>query len=72
MTDVAIVCPKCQKEMHAGFVADYSGGVVFESRWVEGRFATKWLRTKLRSQKPAVPITTYRCTSCGYLESFAT
>ena len=43
MADVPIICPKCEKEMHAGFVPDYSDGVVLERRWVEGKFATRWL-----------------------------
>ena len=71
MAEVPIVCPKCEKEMQAGFVPDYSDGVVLERRWVEGKFATRWLGLRLRSKKPPVPITTYRCTACGYLESYA-
>ena len=43
MAEVPIICPKYEKEMHAGFVPDYSDGVVLERRWVEGKFATRWL-----------------------------
>ena len=71
MAEVAIICPKCEKEMRAGFVPDHSDGRVLEGRWFEGRFETRWFGLRLRSKKPSVPVTTYRCTSCGYLESYA-
>ena len=71
MAQAQIVCPKCKKEMQAGFVPDNSNGQSFESGWYEGAFATKWLGLRLRSKKAPVPITTYRCASCGYLESYA-
>lgn len=64
-------CPKCGKEMQAGFVPDHSDAIVLERRWFEGKFETRWLGTRLRSNKPSLPITTYRCSACGYLESYA-
>jgi len=64
-----MICPKCEKEMHAGFVPGYSDGMALEGRWFEGKFETKWLGLKLRNNKPPMPITTYRCAACGHLES---
>jgi Domain of unknown function (DUF6487) len=71
MADVTLICPKCGKEMHAGFVPDYSDAVVLERRWFEGKFETRWLGLRLRNKKFPVPVTTYRCNTCGYLESYA-
>jgi hypothetical protein len=57
--------------MKAGYVPDHSHGVVLQGYWHEGKFETKWLGTRLRNEKSGLPITTYRCVSCGYLEAFA-
>jgi hypothetical protein len=66
------VCPKCGKGMQPGFVPDQGDGRFLQGQWFEGKFETKWLGMRLRSKKPPVAITTYRCPSCGYLESYAT
>jgi hypothetical protein len=71
MAQVRIICPKCETEMHAGFVLDSSDGRFLEGQWFEGKFETRWLGYRLRTRKPPVPIKTYRCASCGYLESYA-
>jgi hypothetical protein len=63
------VCPKCQGEMVQGFVADRTHGGFFVSSWVEGPpIKSFWYGTKV-SQK--IPIGTFRCAVCGYLESHA-
>jgi hypothetical protein len=70
LADGEIACPKCKRPMQEGFPLDRSTLTVGE--WVEGRpeyFARLFL--KLGSRKKRLPITTYRCTSCGYLESYA-
>jgi predicted nucleic-acid-binding Zn-ribbon protein len=64
-------CPKCRSKMEEGFVKDEGYGVVHASKWVEGPPEKSfWTGTKT-SGRNQVQVTTYRCTSCGYLESYA-
>ena len=72
MPEASIICPRCKNAMRAGFVPDYAHGRPLLLRWFEGKFETGWLGLSLRNKQPSVPIITYRCASCGYLESYAT
>jgi len=72
MPEASIICPRCKTAMQAGFVPDFSHGRPLLGRWFEGQFATGWLGLSLRNKKPSLPIITYRCAACGYLESYAT
>ena len=65
-------CPKCQASMAQGFVIDetrYERGV---SSWLEG-LPERGMFTnsvKLKGRTP-IEIATWRCASCGFLESYA-
>jgi hypothetical protein len=64
-------CPKCQRQMEAGFVLDrtFRGGAA-QSAWIEGTPRPSFW-TGLRFDRAALkPVTTYRCPGCGYLESY--
>jgi hypothetical protein len=64
-------CPKCQGEMEEGFIADATYGGVLTSKWVEGEPEKSfWTGIKTKG-KEQIQISTYRCASCGYLESYA-
>ena len=64
-------CPKCKSSMEEGFIKDQSYGAVYPTHWVEGEPEKSfWETTKTRGKKQ-VQVATYRCTSCGYLESYA-
>jgi len=65
-------CAKCDGDMQQGFIAEYnSPGSVIVTSWVEGPpKASSWWKSIAPSEKQ-IPITTYRCTNCGYLESYA-
>lgn len=68
---ISIECPKCRGKMEEGFIKDQSHGAVYSSKWVEGAPEESfWTGTKTRG-KLQVQVTTYRCTGCGYLESYA-
>jgi hypothetical protein len=65
-------CPKCNRAMERGYVADTGYGQILQTSWTAGipvprKFVggVKW-----RAQD-ARPIVTYRCTGCGFLESYA-
>ena len=65
------VCPKCQSSMVEGFILDKEHGGSRVSSWVEGPSEKSfWWGVRLRGRKP-VEIATWRCTRCGFLESYA-
>jgi hypothetical protein len=56
--------------MASGFVIDTSYGTMIVSRWAAGVPEKSWF-TGLKLRREPLPITTFRCSSCGYLESYA-
>jgi predicted nucleic-acid-binding Zn-ribbon protein len=69
---VSAECPKCRSRMDEGFIKDDTYGAVHASKWVEGPPEKSfWTGTKTRGKK-LVQVTTFRCTKCGFLESYAT
>ena len=64
-------CPKCRHDMEPGFVLDITHGAMAQSSWVEGAPERSiWTGLKLKGHE-RVPVTTFRCPRCGYLESYA-
>jgi predicted Zn-ribbon and HTH transcriptional regulator len=64
-------CPKCKGAMVQGFIFEFDGPLRKVSSWVEGAPEKSfWQKTKVRKEK-IVPIGTYRCSVCGFLESYA-
>jgi hypothetical protein len=66
-------CPKCRERMQEGILPDFGDGAIArQSIWVEGKPAVGPLGgffggLRLRG-KAQLPITAFRCTSCGYVE----
>jgi hypothetical protein len=57
--------------MDEGFIKDETRNTADTSKWVDGAPEKSfWTGLKTRGKKQ-IPVTTYRCTRCGYLESFA-
>lgn len=57
--------------MEKGFIADWTEGNVKVSRWLAGEPVSGWfveVKPQLNSQWK---VTTYRCSKCGFLESYA-
>jgi hypothetical protein len=65
-------CPKCDGEMHEGFIADYAhGGKVLQEEWVQGQPEKSiWFGANIRN-KERYHVVTLRCADCGFLESYA-
>jgi hypothetical protein len=64
-------CPKCSGQMEEGFVLDRTYGANLQASWVEGVPAPSfWTGVKMKAQEQ-LPVTTFRCSTCGYLEPFA-
>jgi hypothetical protein len=57
--------------MEEGFVLDRTHGANLQSSWIEGPPETSfWTGLKMKGREQ-IPVTTFRCSKCGYLESFA-
>jgi len=68
-------CPDCGSNMVEGFIPDATYGAVLQAGWHAGKPEESsffGLKTGIRYDKEVVmPITTYRCTHCGLLRSYA-
>lgn len=64
-------CPKCQGSMASGFILDNTDSGYKSSSWIEGApEKSRWLGLKLRGKR-RIEVETWRCTRCGFLESYA-
>jgi hypothetical protein len=64
-------CPKCNGEMVQGFTFESEGPKRMVSTWVEGAPEKSfWQSAKVPAEK-CVPVGTFRCSVCGFLESYA-
>ena len=73
MSTKAIQCPKCNGEMVQGFIFDREhAGTRRVINWVEGapEKSDFWTVTRVPEEK-CVPVGTFRCSVCGFLESYA-
>jgi hypothetical protein len=58
--------------MEPGFVLDRNRFDDRQSTWMEGTLESNiWTGNVKTSERDQIPVTTYRCTGCGYLESYA-
>jgi hypothetical protein len=65
-----IRCPKCTADMVQGFIVDWTQGGHLVSNWVEGAPEKSWRGTSAPADK-CTPVGTFRCSQCGFLESYA-
>lgn len=65
-------CPRCRGKMEAGIIVDNgSSGVTYQQQWMEGVAETSiWTGLKTKGHL-CHKVVTFRCVSCGYLESYA-
>jgi hypothetical protein len=57
--------------MEIGFVIDVTHGGYMQQTWCPGTpIRSFWVGLKLK-KGDVVPVVTYRCPNCGYLESYA-
>lgn len=70
------ICPYCEVDMDRGFVLDFAHAAVVNSTWQAGEptpqtiLGLKTGSVKYVTEK-MIPVATYRCPNCGYLESYA-
>ena len=77
MNESGSVCPKCGGNMEQGYLPDASHGATILGRWAKGLPRRAWidwwdgLFIKEPNRLAVLPISTFRCQTCGYLESYA-
>ena len=66
-------CPKCQSVMEEGFIPDGIGSLraAKPSEWYQGELKRSVWTGVQQIGKTHFEVRTYRCTECGYLESYA-
>lgn len=64
-------CSKCSSDMEEGFLLEMGDvGVLSPETWVAGKPDKGIFGLKLRGKR-VHEVVTYRCISCGYLDSYA-
>lgn len=65
-------CGKCGGAMTVGVMVDHSHGGAYPERWQKGEaIVSKWWGLR-QDKKAQLDVETWRCTRCGFLESYAT
>ncbi len=67
-------CPKCNGAMVQGFTCGREGPNRVVSTWIEGvPEEVGWLfqQVKKGPEDKCIPVGTFRCSACGFLESYA-
>jgi predicted RNA-binding Zn-ribbon protein involved in translation (DUF1610 family) len=64
-------CPKCGGAMVAGFIVDQGYGEAHVTKWQSGEPKRSFWTGVKQSKSQQIETTTYRCESCGYLETYA-
>jgi hypothetical protein len=57
--------------MEEGFVPDTTFGGVLQSSWHPGPPETTWLSGVNLNKDATLPVTAYRCITCGFLKFYA-
>ncbi len=65
-------CPKCQKTMELGHIPDQGHGHVNQAGWSRGEPERQRFFGGIKFRaKEQLPLTAFRCPSCGYVELYA-
>jgi hypothetical protein len=64
-------CSKCNGDMQEGLVVDLSYAGILRSMWVEDEPETQVVAGIADNHKRKLKTITYRCSNCGFLDSYA-
>ena len=70
---LALKCPKCQNQMEHGYLLDTQGYNAnrTDTLWVQGPVVKQHFPNTDLETKVTKHVVAYRCTNCGFLESYA-
>ena len=67
-----VECTRCHSQMESGWVPDNTQGGLLRENWCPGEPQPSLLMgLKVEKKDKVIPVTTFRCPNCGYLESYA-
>ena len=66
-----LTCSKCNSDMQQGVVVDLSYAGILSSMWVEDKPETGVVAGIADNHKRKLKTITYRCSNCGFLDSYA-
>ena len=67
-----VECIRCHAHMESGWVPDNTDGGLQRQNWSPGEPQPSfWTGLKVEKRDKVIPVTTFRCPNCGYLESYA-
>jgi hypothetical protein len=69
MTD-QMLCPKCGGVMDEGYIPDRGYGAFHQPFWVPGKVIRSFLGVRVPGTS-TYPTRQYRCTRCGFVETYA-
>ena len=65
-------CPKCGGTTSEGFLVDQGDyGMNYQARWHRGSPQKAWWGGLKVRKADLIPVETYRCNRCGFLEQYA-
>ena len=64
-------CPKCKGQMQEGLVVDFNYAGVLPSMWIQDQAQASAASSSNMNGKRKIKTVTYRCSDCGYLDSYA-
>ena len=66
-----MTCPKCSIHLQEGFLLETTRNSRTATQWVEGKpVASFWTGLQLKG-RIRLPVMSYRCPRCGWLELYA-
>jgi hypothetical protein len=65
-------CAECATPMEEGYLPDFAYAQVVLTRWVPGKPVQGWFGLRgFFWRSKGIPVSTYRCPTCGRLRSYA-
>ncbi|TCL90769.1 hypothetical protein C8J38_107129 [Rhizobium sp. PP-WC-2G-219] len=69
--DLPYQCSRCNADMEEGFLLEKGDGLLSSETWISGKPVKSYLSGLNLKGKDVYDVVTFRCSACGYLDSYA-